>query len=214
MFSLFLLEIVKKYHLKICIYLSCKEKKLSDTFWEFLYYQTLRKDQNLSVLVQSVLRCDRGGWGNAEYSSGWRAGPSPTLQYHLLTAEWEEIVMLCPRKFEAWKKIFSASCPNAPRSRAGSQNQPCQILPEAAARWQEFQMKTNTLTWFHFVTSKTQELSLVKHWTLPLTLKDSAQADLFNDTAIPEAPREYKGRFSKAVSPVPDLLLFQLHHLV
>lgn len=62
------------------------------------------------------------------------------------------------------------------------------------------------------MTSKTHELSLVKHWTPPLTLKDSAQADLFNDTAIPEALREYKGRFSKAVSPVPDL--FQLHHLV
>lgn len=90
MSSLFLLEIIKKYHLKIRIYLSCREKKLSDTFWEFLYYQTLRKDQNLSVLVQSVLRCDRGGWGNAEYSSGWRAGPPPTLQYHLLTQQSEK----------------------------------------------------------------------------------------------------------------------------
>lgn len=215
MSSLFLLEIIKKYHLKICIYLSCREKKLSDTFWEFLYYQTLRKDQNLSVLVQSVLRCDRGGWGNAEYSSGWRAGPPPILQYHLLTQQSEKkLWCFAQESLRHGKKSSVLLAPMLPGAELAPKNQPCQILPEAAARWQEFQMKTNTLTWFHFVTSKTQELSLVKHWTLPLTLKDSAQADLFNDTAIPEAPREYKGRFSKAVSPVPDLLLFQLHHLV
>lgn len=117
-------------------------------------------------------------------------------------------------KFEAWRKISSVSCSTVPRSRAGSHNQPCHISPEAAARLQEFQKKTNTLTQFHFMTSKTHELSLVKHGALPLTLKDSAQADTFNETAIPEALREYKGRFSKAVPPVPDLLLFQLQRVL
>lgn len=93
MSSLFLLQIVKKYHLKICIYLSCREKKLSVTFWEFLYYQTLRKDQNLSVWVQSVLRCDKRGWGHVGMLSTAVDGEQDLLSLSNTTsntAEWEK----------------------------------------------------------------------------------------------------------------------------
>lgn len=38
--------------------------------------------------------------------------------------------------------------------------------------------------------------------------------DVFNDTVIPEDPREHRGRFSRIVPPATSLLLCQLHQLV
>lgn len=62
------------------------------------------------------------------------------------------------------------------------------------------------------MTSTSHELSSVKAWTLPLK-KDSAQAEIFNDTAAPEELGEYKGSFSGAV-PAPDLPFFQLQRVL